>query len=351
MRPVLAMSVGCPAGIGPEVSVRAAAALSRARGIPLLVGDARVIERARAIIAPETRIILVKDACELRDLAESATGGGSTVGMLRGSDEIAVYSPSERLSAPPPFGEPDAESGRAQLAWVNQALDLVRYGQADALVTGPVSKHAIAVSGAPGSTAFRGHTEHLAERLGAGEPTMAFVSERLATALVTTHLALSKVPSAITAEGVARATVALATMLRRLRKPRARIVVAALNPHAGEGGLLGREEVERIAPGIELARERIGEAAAISGPIGAESAFRLAHDGAYDGVIAMYHDQATIACKLTGFGESVNVTLGLPIVRTSVDHGTAYDLAGTGRASARGMLEALELAARLAQER
>jgi 4-hydroxythreonine-4-phosphate dehydrogenase len=142
----------------------------------------------------------------------------------------------------------------------------------------------------------------------------------------------------------------LARLLRALGVRRPRIVVAALNPHAGEGGLLGDEERTRIAPGIALARARLdaeGTAADLSGPLGAETAVRLAARGDYDGAVMMYHDQATIPSKLLGFGEAVNVTLGLPIVRTSVDHGTGYDLAGTGRADARGMREAIALAARL----
>jgi len=227
----------------------------------------------------------------------------------------------------------------------------VRDGVAAALVTGPVSKLAIATSGAPGSERFRGHTEHLAERLGAAEVVMAFSSKELTTALVTTHLALARVPEAITPEAVATTAYWLACLLRSLGKARPRVAVAALNPHAGEGGLLGDEETTRIAPGIVLARARLaaaGVAAELVGPIGAETAIRLGARGDYDGVVTMYHDQATIPCKLLGFGEAVNVTLGLPIVRTSVDHGTAYDRAGTGKADARGMREAIALAVWLA---
>ncbi len=226
----------------------------------------------------------------------------------------------------------------------------MRSGVAAALVTGPVSKHAIATSGASGSGRFRGHTEHLAERLGAAEVVMAFASRELTTALVTTHLALAAVPAAITPEAVSTTTYWLARLLCALGQRRPRVAVAALNPHAGEGGLLGDEEGTRIAPGIALARARLaaeGVEATIVGPLGAETAMRLAARGDHDGVVAMYHDQATIPGKLLGFGEAVNVTLGLPIVRTSVDHGTAYDVAGTGQADPRGMREAITLAVRL----
>jgi 4-hydroxythreonine-4-phosphate dehydrogenase len=260
--------------------------------------------------------------------------------------QIGWWAESAPLPRPPPFGAPTPESGAAQLAWIDEATDLVTAGVADALVTAPVSKAVIASSGAPGAEAFRGHTEHLGARLGAAEVVMAFVGARLVTSLVTTHLSIAEVPRAITAGGVAASIFWLSHLLARLGKKKPRIAVLALNPHAGESGLLGREEIDTIAPGVALARGRL-VAAEVVGPIGAETALRLAVAGSYDGVVAMYHDQATIPSKLLGFGEAVNVTLGLPIVRTSVDHGTGYDLAGTGRADPRGMIEAIRVAVRL----
>jgi 4-hydroxythreonine-4-phosphate dehydrogenase len=242
------------------------------------------------------------------------------------------------------------------LLWIDTATDIVSKGRADALVTGPVSKEAIARSGAEGSRGFFGHTEHLAARLSAREVTMAFHDGSLTTSLVTTHLPLSAVPRAIKPPAVSRAVYWTAWFVDRLRDARkktagpARIAIAALNPHAGERGLLGAEEERDITPGIALARRRIDQAGIkvdLVGPVPAESAFRIASSGGYDAVVAMYHDQATIPMKLLGFGEAVNVSLGLPIVRTSVDHGTAYDRAGKGTADARGMIEAMLLAARL----
>jgi 4-hydroxythreonine-4-phosphate dehydrogenase len=179
---------------------------------------------------------------------------------------------------------------------------------------------------------------------------MAFWSKTLTTALVTTHLPLAAVPRAITPAAVASATFWLADLLATLGEGRPRVAVASLNPHAGEGGLLGREEATRIVPGMAKARARLARAnvdAEIVGPVPAETAIRLAHAGELSGVVAMYHDQATIPMKLASFGDAVNVSLGLPIIRTSVDHGTAYDRAGKGAADARGMREALGLAARL----
>ncbi|APR81879.1 4-hydroxythreonine-4-phosphate dehydrogenase [Minicystis rosea] len=334
----IAISLGCPSGVGPEVAVAAAAKAREARC--LLVGDIEVIRRAAAIRrVAARRLVVIDDARALQSLPEGAIG---------------VWAASTQMAALPAFGKPDAAAGAAQLAWIDEATDLVREGIASALVTGPVSKHAVAKSGVPGSAHFLGHTEHLAERLGAPEVVMAFASKDLVTALVTTHLPLARVPEAITPAGVCTSTYWLARLLRSLGKKKPRVAVAALNPHAGEGGLLGDEETTRIAPGIALCRERLDRdavTAELVGPIGAETAIRLSAHGEYDGVVTMYHDQATIPSKLLGFGEAVNVTLALPIVRTSVDHGTAYDRAGTGRADARGMREAIELAVKLTRGR
>jgi 4-hydroxythreonine-4-phosphate dehydrogenase len=299
------------------------AAAVKARGVDvILVGDPWVIERAAAVVGvPPKRL---------------TTFAGSAP-VARGDAR---------------FGHPTPGAGRAQLAWIDQAMDLVKSGRAQALVTGPVSKHAIAASGGR-ARSFRGHTEHLARRLGASEVVMAFWSDKLVVSLVTTHLPLALVPRAITPAKVATSAFHTVDLVRRLGVRVPRIAVAALNPHAGEQGLLGNEEIRRIGPGIAGARRRLARArvrAAVEGPIGAETAIRKAVAGGYDAVVAMYHDQATIPMKLIGFGDAVNVTLGLPIVRTSVDHGTGYDIAGTGQADARGMREAIALAARLAPD-
>jgi 4-hydroxythreonine-4-phosphate dehydrogenase len=331
----IAVSVGCPCGVGPEVSVVAAARWKGGRVV--LVGDEgaiRVAAEGRAIA--QRRIVRVAEPEEAWALPKG---------------RIAVWQPTRDLAPRDRRpGAPTARSGAAQLAWVDAACDLVARGAADALTTGPVSKAAIVRSGATGSAGFFGHTEHLQRRLRSREVVMAFWSPGLVTSLVTTHLPLSRVPAAVTPAAVARATYWLAWLLARLMRRAPRVVVAGLNPHAGEGGLLGREDEGRIAPGIEKARQRLRAAhiaATLDGPVPAESAFRLAVAKRWDGVVAMYHDQATIPMKLVEFGEAVNVSLGLPIVRTSVDHGTAYDRAGAWTADARGMDEALALAAAL----
>ncbi len=332
----IAVSVGCPSGVGPEVSVVAAVEQHGAR--VLLVGDWGAIEEAARgrRIDPKKKLVRVTSPEE----AWSVPG------------RVPVWQPTAdlpRRDRKP--GAPTASGGAAQLAWIDAACDLVARGGADALVTGPVSKEAIVRSRAPGSARFLGHTEHLQRRLMAPEVVMAFWSPELVTTLATTHLPLARVPRAANAEAVSRATYWLSWLLARLSRRPPRIAVAALNPHAGEGGLLGREESASIAPGIARAQARLKRdrvAAVVEGPIPAETAFRLARAHRWDGVVAMYHDQATIPMKLASFGDAVNVSLGLPIVRTSVDHGTAYDRAGTFTADARGMHAAMALAGKLA---
>jgi 4-hydroxythreonine-4-phosphate dehydrogenase len=332
----LAISIGCPSGIGPEVSLLAAL---RAQELGLrcaLIGDAGAILRAAALYGVEPR--------RLQQVP-------SDQGCFEHSDRVAIRCPLLPL-APDQMclGVASAAGGRAQLGWVDHATGLVNSGAADALVTGPVSKHAIAHSGAPGADSFAGHTEHIARLLGSPDPIMIFVADSISVALVTTHLALSQVPRAITPQGVATCTLRLAQMLWSLGKRPTRVVVAALNPHAGEQGMFGSEESQILAPGIKQADQQLaalGVDAQVDGPIGAETAFRKAFLGQYDGVVAMYHDQGTIPMKVRCFGGAVNVTAGLPIIRTSVDHGTGYDIAGTGKADPSSMLEAIVLADRL----
>lgn len=344
----LAVSIGCPCGVGPEVSLSGAVALRKEdpEARVLLVGDLGTLRSAARVVGVDPARVVA---------ARSAEDAWARPAKGRGASSIFVLQPGLALAlAARRPGKPTRASGAAQLAWIDAATDLVARGAADALVTGPVSKDAIARSGAPGSKGFLGHTEHLAARLHAPEVTMAFHTERLTTALVTTHLPLAAVPRAIRPREVARAAYWTAWLVDRLHHARKgnRVAIAALNPHAGEHGLLGEEEERVIAPGIALARRRIRDAKVpvdIEGPVPAESAFRIAASGGYSAVVAMYHDQATIPMKLLGFGEAVNVSLGLPIVRTSVDHGTAYDRAGKGTADPRGMIEAMKLASRLAR--
>ncbi|RYZ67435.1 MAG: 4-hydroxythreonine-4-phosphate dehydrogenase PdxA [Proteobacteria bacterium] len=345
MRARLVVSVGCPSGIGPEVSVVAARELAADCDI-VLVGDLDSLRRALEIRKlDDVGLTLVSTVPDGFAHAEAHRADPRPV--------LRVWQPTRRLGASFRVpGKPSREGGVAQLAWIEAALSAVREGHAQALVTGPVSKGAIASGGL---STFRGHTEYLAGRCDVKHVTMAFATEAFTTALVTTHLPLAKVPRAIDDGSVARALIDLGAYLvhRVPAGTRPRIAVCGLNPHAGEGGLIGTEET-RIAAGMVTARavfERLAMAVDVVGPVPAEAAFRQAKDGAYHGVLAMYHDQATIPTKLLGFGEAVNITLGLPVIRTSVDHGTAYDQAGKGTADARGMVSALQLAAVLCEPR
>lgn len=313
----LAVSVGCPCGVGPEVAVAA----------------------SRSLVAedPAVHLTLHGDAGALAD----------AFGAHPRPDRVAVL-PASALPAPERRpGEPGLAAGTAQLAAIDRATDAVLAGDADALVTAPVSKSVITRAGAE----FHGHTEHLAARAGVPRVVMSFLGPRLRVALVTTHVAIAKLPAKISTDLVRFTVVTAARALQRdLGIARPRVVVAGLNPHAGEGGMFGDDEALRIDPGVAQARREVPEAQ-IVGAMPAESAFRHARDGRYDLVVAMFHDQATIASKLVDFGEAVNVTLGLPFIRTSVDHGTAYDIAGRGVADPQGMLAALRLAARMARSR
>lgn len=322
---MIVVSTGCPAGIGPEISVAAASA--QPKGC-VLVGELATLRAAAECIGvPPDRLQLLGSA-QSRDIA-----------VLEAGPKLSA---ADRRPA-----RPTRRSGAAQLSYIDFAYDLVKATPGAALVTAPVSKSVIARSGAPGAQRFLGHTEWLQRRDGASRSTMCFASSRLATALVTTHLPLSRVPRTLNAERVADTTIALAELLLQLKRRKLHLAVCSLNPHAGESELLGSEEARAIVPGIEAARLRLPRSVRISGPIGAETAFRKAWAGLYQGVVAMYHDQATIPMKLVAFGRAVNITWGLSVVRTSVDHGTGYDIAWKGEADARGLHSAMRMARRL----
>jgi 4-hydroxythreonine-4-phosphate dehydrogenase len=326
--PLLAVSTGCPASIGPEIALKAAQKLRGAA--PLLLGDEATLRAAAELLGIAQRKLVRWDGRERKP------------GTLYWAQVGDALTAADRRA-----GRPNARAGVAQLEYVEAGFALVKSSERAALVTAAVSKAAIAHSGLARAQRFLGHTEWLQALDGAKTSVMCFWSPRLATSLVTTHLPVAKVPKALSAAGVASASVELAKLLQRLGKKRPRLAVASLNPHAGESELLGREEAAAIVPGIAQARKLLGRGAIVEGPIGAETAYRKAYAGAFDGVVAMYHDQATIPMKLVAFGDAVNVTAGLSIVRTSVDHGTAYDIAWQGKADATAMLAALELGARI----
>jgi len=321
----VAVSLGDPSGIGPEVTARALAipAVRRAL-VPLVFGDEAVWEaacRAAGLVDPLARA----------DSAQEARGPAIVpVGRLAARDRRP--------------GKPSEAGGRAQLAFLEQATRAVEAGCAAALCTAPVSKEQIARAG----RAFTGHTEFLADRSGS-RVLMLLAGPRLRVAVHTTHLALADVPGRLSEDGIVED---LRILDRGLRQgfgiARPRLAVCGLNPHAGEGGLFGDEERRIIAPAVKRARAARLD---VSGPFAADGVIPRAAQGAFDGVLAMYHDQGLVALKLLHFDDGVNVTLGLPFPRTSPDHGVAYDLAGSVRARCDSMAAALLLAARLGRER
>lgn len=330
----LALSTGDPAGIGPAISVHAALSLVREGERVVLFGDAAQLNRL-ALEQGSGLFPVVERAPLLREPGVVVVDTGRVDARV-----IARHAP-------------DAECGRAQLHSLDCALGAVREGAADALVTAPTSKEAIVLSGAP----FVGQTEHLARaaRIKDDDVTMMFIGPRLKTALVTTHLAVREVPAAVTRPRVLRATLHLGEALVRLGVAEgAPIAIAALNPHAGEHGLFGDEEPRILEPALEDARRRVPFSTnrlLLTGIVPAETAFRRASEGALAGVVAMMHDQATIASKLLDWGAAVNVTWGLPFVRTSVDHGVAYDAAKSGTGDPSAMIAAARLALVLSRVR
>ncbi|WP_035518264.1 4-hydroxythreonine-4-phosphate dehydrogenase PdxA, partial [Pseudohaliea rubra] len=320
------LTAGEPAGIGPELVL----AIARESWPAQLVALAD-----REMLASRAAAIPGLAAVTLHDFDPDATPAPHTPGHLP-----VLHTPLARPAAP---GRLDPANAAAVLATLDAAVDSCRDGRFDAMVTAPVQKSVIADAG----FAFRGHTEYLAARCGVERVVMLLVAGGLRVALATTHLPLAAVPAAITRELLGDTLGILdGDLRRRFGLPRPRIAVLGLNPHAGEGGHLGREELDVIIPVLEALR---AEGLDLTGPLPADTAFTPRALADVDAVLALYHDQGLPVLKHAGFGEAVNVTLGLPIVRTSVDHGTALDLAGTGRADAGSLRAAVTLAVALAR--
>lgn len=320
----IALTAGEPAGIGPDLVVALA---QRARDFPLVaLADKRLLqERAQLLGLPLTLRTYSPDT------AVSRTAGELTV----------IETPLARDCLP---GRLDPANAPAVLDGLRRAAGGCLNGEFAAMVTAPVQKSVITESGTP----FSGHTEFLADLCNITQPVMLLCAGELRVALLTTHLSLREVPDAITIARIDRMTRIVAADLQRnfgIAKPR--IAILGLNPHAGESGHLGREEIEIIEPAI---RQLQAAGLQVSGPVPADSAFTREALKRCDVVLAMYHDQGLPVLKHAGFGHAVNVTLGLPLIRTSVDHGTALELAGTGRADSGSLQAALDLAVRLAQQ-
>jgi 4-hydroxythreonine-4-phosphate dehydrogenase len=286
--PTLALTVGDPSGIGPEIVVKA-------------LRDPRVVDACRPVI-------------------------------------YGPYEPQDLEAFP--AGRVSAESATVACEAITRATEDALAGKVDAIVTAPINKTALAAAGLP----WRGHTDFLAHLCGTKQVAMMFWSERLRVVLATVHVPLAEVPRALTRSRLVDVIRLAAGWLPRFGFPSPRIAVTGLNPHAGEGGVLGNEEIEVIEPAVAQTR---AEGIRVAGPFPADTLFVRAARGEFDAVVAAYHDQGLIPVKLIAFGRSVNVTLGLPIIRTSVDHGTAFDIARRGVADEGSLVEAVLLAAKL----
>jgi 4-phospho-D-threonate 3-dehydrogenase / 4-phospho-D-erythronate 3-dehydrogenase len=325
-KPIVAITMGDPAGVGPEVTARALAHAEVWDACrPLVVGDAAILNRAAALVdAPSLRPIV-----EPQQAAYDPAAPDVLDLLQMGAEDLqpGVVSPA---------------CGQAAAAYIQRAVALTLAGQADAICTGPINKAALKAAGID----YIGHTEMLAALLGEERVTTMLATTGLRVVHVTRHVPLARVASLITRENVLETIQLTDAGLKQMGIAQPRIAVAALNPHGGDEGLMGREELDAIGPAIQAAE---AQGIAASGPIPADSVFFRAIRGEYDVVVAMYHDQGHIPIKTHGFERSVTVTLGLPVVRTSVDHGTAFDIAWKGVASEESMVEALLLAAQLAE--
>jgi 4-hydroxythreonine-4-phosphate dehydrogenase len=323
--PRLLITLGDVAGIGPEIIARAwPDLLPLCR--PAIVGDPLWLRRGLELIGSPARIRVIEHP-------RQAEPDEAVLPCLPGSDKD--------LHAVEP-GHISAAAGQAAYDFLCRAIDWTLAGDADGIVTAPLHKEGLHAAGLP----YPGHTEILAERTGVKEFAMVLAVGNLAVAHVTLHMALREVFRHLTPAAVLEKTRLLDGLLTRLLGRRPRLGVAALNPHASDGGLFGDEEASIIAPAIQAARR---EGLDASGPWPCDTLFVRARRGDFDGVVAMYHDQGHIALKLLGEGRAVNISAGLPIVRTSVAHGTAYDIAGRGIADAASLIEATRVAALLAR--
>lgn len=316
----LAVTTGEPAGIGPEICL--ALAHRRVGARPILIGNRALLEARAAACGIEVALVDYRT-----DAAAQPAGTLEVVDVP--------------LAAPVVAGVPDPRNAKAVLQSLDVAIDGCRSGAFDAMVTAPLHKGVVCDSG----IAFSGHTEYLEQRTGADGVVMLLEGGGLRVALATTHLPLSAVPSAITRDSLLRTLRILhRDLVGRFGIDAPRILVTGLNPHAGEGGHLGREEIDTIIPALAQARS---EGIAAEGPLPADTVFVEETCGGADAILAMYHDQGLPVLKRAGFGQGVNITLGLPIIRTSVDHGTALALAGRGTADPGSLFSAVDAACRL----
>lgn len=324
-RPLIALSLGDPAGVGPEVTA-------------LALSDPRISDALRVLVVGDARALARAVELQRLDLAVNQVGKPGQAAFQPGTIDILPTAQAPDHC----FGRTTPECGESAFQAVVKAVELVQTGQAEAICTAPLAKASMQAAG----HIYPGHTELLAELTGAAEPVMLLAGSRLKVSLVTAHAGLRQIFDLITPERIVRTAKLTDRFLSDLGSSRRRIAICGLNPHAGEDGLFGREDQEIIAPAVEAAR---AQGIDLIGPEPPDTVFHRAFEGEFDAVVALYHDQGLIPLKLAHFREAVNVTLGLPIVRTSVGHGTAFDKAGQGIADPYSLKMALKCAAALAR--
>jgi 4-phospho-D-threonate 3-dehydrogenase / 4-phospho-D-erythronate 3-dehydrogenase len=325
--PRIGITMGDPAGIGPEVVLKAVAEEEVRRVcVPVIIGDAQALAHTARTLDLQSGYDIVRTEEPFPDHLEP---------VIYHLDNISG------------FIEPGIESGaagKAAAGYIEAAVELCAAGSIDAIATAPINKRALFLGG----YSFPGHTEFLAHLTGAEEYAMAFVAANLRIVLLSTHVPLSEAIRLVERDRIIRVVNLTNRELQRWGIERPRLAVAALNPHGAEGGLFGVEEASEMMPAIETCR--LNDEINVQGPFSADTVFLRASRGEFDAVIACYHDQAMIPVKCLSFGEAVNVTLGLPFIRTSVDHGTAFDIAGKGLAEHSSMVAAIKLAAELSTQ-
>lgn len=328
-RPIILITMGDPAGIGPEITVKTLLQPEvYACCTPIVVGDVGLLQATAAQLRAAVQ-------CRTTVMPRTVAGRRGTIEVIDLHNvDLATLQ----------MGEISSEAGRASLEYIETAVDYAARGEADAVVTAPINKQAITLAGSH----HIGHTEFIGALCGVADPLTMFWVRGARIFFLTRHLPLRQAVTAVTRASIVDAVATITKALQEIGVADPRIAVAALNPHASDGGLLGVEEAEEITPAIEAARARGIKAA---GPIPADSVFHQAVEGRYDAVLSLYHDQGHIAAKTLDFYGTVSVTLGLPFIRTSVDHGTAHEIAGRGIANPTSLVEAIKVAADLVHAR
>jgi 4-hydroxythreonine-4-phosphate dehydrogenase len=327
-KPFLAVTMGDPAGIGPEIAIKALSFPEIQKiSNPVIIGDAKIIKRAMKVVGASS--------FELKTVAkiEEARFSRRIINVLDLNNvDMAKFK----------TGKISIQCGRAAVEYIFRAIELAKNKEIKGIVTCPINKEAIRKAGFK----YQGHTEILADKTNTKKYAMMFVSDTLWVVLATTHLPLRDVSKALSKKKILETIFLTNEIIYKLRRKKPKIGVAGLNPHAGEGGIFGNEEKDIIKPAVDEAKK---QGINVQGPLSPDAIFYLAKLGMFDIVVAMYHDQGLIPLKLLSFNRSVNVTLGLPIIRTSVDHGTGFDIAGKGWANPQSLIQAIKVATHFAK--